>query len=65
MRFIFVGVSIIAFFAATITLGPSEVNGWLKAAVIVPLLFLVIFSLAKLKPKEEETDQETVQQGGA
>lgn len=64
MRFVFVGVSIIAFFMATITLGPSDVNGLLKAAVIVPLLLLVIFSLAKLKPKEEE-DKQTAQQGGA
>lgn len=65
MRFVFVGISIIAFFVATITLGPSEVSGLLKAAVIVPLLLLVIFSLAKIKPKEDEAAKETAPQGGA
>ena len=51
MQFIFVGISILIFFVATVNLGPMDLSGWLKAAIIIPMVFLVVYSLARIQPK--------------
>jgi hypothetical protein len=52
MQFIFAGISILVFFVTTINLGPLDLSGWLKAAIMIPLVFLVVYSLARIQPKE-------------
>jgi amino acid transporter len=59
MQFIFAGICILVFFVTTVNLGPLDLGGWLKAAIIIPLVFLVVYSLARIHPKEPEAEQDT------
>jgi hypothetical protein len=59
MQLIFAGVSMIVFFVATMNLSPLDLGGWLKAAIIIPLLFLVVYSLARIQPKELKSVKKT------
>jgi hypothetical protein len=34
-------------------------SGWLKAAIIIPLVFLVVYSLARIMPKKLEAEKNT------
>jgi hypothetical protein len=52
MQIIFAGVSLLIFFVTIINVGPMNLGVWLKAAIIVPLVFLVVYSLARIQPKE-------------
>jgi hypothetical protein len=55
MQFIFAGISILVFFVATVSIGTLDLGGWLKAAIISPLVFLVVYSLARIMPKEQKS----------
>jgi amino acid transporter len=59
MQFIFAGISMIIFFAVTLTLGQLNLGGWLKAAIIVPLVLLVVYSMARIMPKETTSKKDT------
>jgi hypothetical protein len=54
MQIIFSGICIIVFFVTTVNLGPMDLNGWLKAAIVIPLVFLVVYSLARIQPREKK-----------
>jgi hypothetical protein len=57
MQFIFSGICIIVFFVTTMNLGPMDLNGWLKATIIIPLVFFVVYSLARIQPKETKLEK--------
>ena len=59
MQFIFAGISILIFFVATVNLGPMDLGGWLKAAIIIPLVLLVVYSMARIVPKETNSGKNT------
>jgi len=59
MQFIFVGISILIFFVTTVNLGSLDLSGWLKAAIIIPLVFLVVYSLARIQPKKPGAEKDT------
>jgi amino acid transporter len=59
MQLIFAGISILIFFVATVSLGPLDLSGWLKAAIVVPLVFLVVYSMARIMPKETTSKTDT------
>lgn len=40
-------------------------NAWLTAAVIVPLVLLAVYSMARIQPGTEETKKEAAVQGAA
>jgi hypothetical protein len=52
MQLIFAGISILVFFVTIVNLGPLDLGGWLKAVIIAPLVFLVVYSLARIQPKD-------------
>jgi hypothetical protein len=52
MQSIFAGICILVFFVTTVSLGSLNLGGWLKAAIVIPLVFLVVYSLARIQPKE-------------
>jgi len=52
MQFILAGISMLIFFALTLTLSQLNLGGWLKAAIIIPLVLLVVYSMARIMPKE-------------
>ena len=51
MQIVFAVIALIVFFATIVSLGNVDMGNWLKAAVVVPLLFLVVYSLARIQPK--------------
>jgi ABC-type phosphate transport system permease subunit len=59
MQFIFAGLSILVFFVTTMNLGSLDLGGWLKAAIVIPLVFLVVYSMARIMPKELRSEKET------
>ena len=52
MNFIFVGICMLIFFVTAMNVGPLNLDGWLKGAIMIPLLILVVYSLARIMPKE-------------
>ena len=59
MQVIFAGISILIFFVTTVSLSTLTLSGWLKAAIIIPLVFLVVYSLARIQPKKLEVEKDT------
>jgi hypothetical protein len=59
MQIISAGISVIIFFVVTITVGSTALNGWLKAAIVIPAIFLVVYSLARMQPKELKSGNES------
>lgn len=53
MQIVIAGISVVVFVASAVTLGIADMNGGLKAAIIVPLVFLVVYCLARIRPREE------------
>jgi hypothetical protein len=52
MQIIFAGISIVVFLGVSITVGSMNMGGWLNAAIIIPLVLLVVYSMARIQPKE-------------
>jgi amino acid transporter len=59
MQVIFSGICILVFFVTTVNLGPLDLGGWLKAAIMIPVVFLVVYSLARIQPKERTSRKNT------
>lgn len=59
MQYIFAGICFVGCVAGMITLKVLDVNGWLTAAIIIPLILLVVYSMAKIQPKKPEMEQDT------
>jgi amino acid transporter len=59
MQIIFAAICVIIFFVVTVSLGSVNLGAWLKAAVVVPLVLLVVYSLARIQPKEGKHGNET------
>jgi hypothetical protein len=57
MQVIFSVICIIVFFVTTVNLGPMDLNGWLKASIIIPLVLLVVYSMARIQPKETKLEK--------
>ncbi|MCE5264125.1 MAG: hypothetical protein LLG97_11395 [Deltaproteobacteria bacterium] len=58
MQIIFAGISLLVFLVVTITLSSMKMGGWLNSAIIIPLVFLVVYSLARIQPKEHRSENE-------
>ena len=52
MQWIFVGICFSGTVASAIYLKSLDLNGGLTAAIIIPLVFLTIYSLARMKPNK-------------
>jgi hypothetical protein len=59
MQIIFAGISMVIFFAVTLILGQLNLGGWLKAGIIIPLVLLVVYSMARIMPKETTSKKDT------
>lgn len=59
MQVIFSGICILVFFVTTVNVGPLDLNGWLKAAIIIPLVFLVVYGLARIQTKKPAAEKDT------
>ena len=55
-------IAIICVFGATATIMLLSTLGlvsWLKAAIIVPVVFLAVYSMARIQPKEPQSGKDT------
>jgi hypothetical protein len=59
MQFIFVGICFFGAVAAMIFVKSQDLGAGLTIAIIVPLVFLVVYSLARIKPKKPEAEKDT------
>lgn len=57
MQWIFVVVCFFGTVAASVFVKSLDLHGGLKAAIIVPLVFLAIYSLARIKPKQLKAEK--------
>jgi uncharacterized protein (DUF983 family) len=59
MQLIFAGICLVVFFVAMVASSTLALGGWVKAAIVIPLLLLVVYSLARIQPKETASERET------
>ena len=59
MQWIFVGICFFGTVAAMIFVKSQDLNAGLTIAIIVPLVFLVIYSMARIKPKKPRAEKDT------
>jgi hypothetical protein len=52
MQWIFVVICFFGTIAASVLVKSQDLNGGLTAAIIIPLVFLAIYSLARIKPNK-------------
>ena len=54
MQYIFAGICFLVTVAGIIFLSSLDLKGGLKAAIVIPLVFLVVYSMARIHPKKPE-----------
>jgi hypothetical protein len=59
MQFIFAGICFFGAVATMIFVKSLDLNAGLKVALIIPLVFLVIYSLARIKPQKPAAEKDT------
>jgi hypothetical protein len=58
MQIIIAIIAILVFFVVTLNVGPLDIGGWLKAAIFIPLVAAVVYSLARIQPKETRPEKD-------
>ena len=59
MQVIFAGICFIGAVATMIFVKSLDLGGGLKVAIIIPLVFLVVYSLARIQHKETTSEKDT------
>lgn len=59
MQWIFVVICFFGFFAGMIFVKSLDLGAGLTIAIIVPLVFLIVYSMARIKPKKSEAEKDT------
>ena len=59
MQWIFVGICFFGTVATMIFVKSLDLNAGLTIAIIAPLVFLVIYSMARIKHKKQEAEKDT------
>lgn len=59
MQIIFAGICIVGAIVGMIFVKSLDLNGGLTIAIIIPLVFLVIYSLARIKPQKTVAGKST------
>lgn len=59
MQLIFAGISILVFLLTAVNVGPLNLGGWLNAAIFIPLVLLVVYSLARIQPKKTRGEKDS------
>lgn len=55
MQYVFVAICFFGAVAAMLFIKSLNLSAGLTAVIVVPLVLLVIYSMARIKPKESET----------
>ena len=59
MQYIFAGICLFGTLAGMIFIKSLDLGGWLTAAILIPLVLLVVYSLARIHPKKPEAGKDT------
>ncbi|MCX5823750.1 MAG: hypothetical protein NTY86_09660 [Deltaproteobacteria bacterium] len=59
MQFIFAGICLFGTIAGMIFIKSLDLSGWLTAAILIPLVLLVVYSMARIQPKKPEAEKDT------
>ena len=59
MQWIFVSICFFGVVAGMMFVKSQDLGAGLTIAIIVPLVFLVIYSMARIKPKKPEAEKDT------
>ncbi len=59
MQYLFVVLSFVVATAAMFLIKTLDLNAWLTASLVLPLVLLVIYSMARIESKEESLKRET------
>ena len=59
MQYIFAGICLFGAVAAMVFLSSLHLGGWLTAAILIPVVLLVVYSMARIQPKEPKSEKDT------
>ena len=59
MQYIFAGICLFGAVAAMVFLSSLHLGGWLTAAILIPVVLLVVYSMARIQPKETKSEKDT------
>jgi energy-converting hydrogenase Eha subunit C len=59
MQLIFAGICFIGFIAILVFVKYLDLNGLLTAAIIIPLLLLMVYSLARIQTEKPKAEKDT------
>ena len=59
MQLIFIGICFFGFVMGMIFVKSYDLGAGLTIAIIVPLVLLVIYSMARIRPKKPESEKDT------
>jgi membrane protein implicated in regulation of membrane protease activity len=59
MQYIFAGICLFGAVATMVFLRFLHLGGWLTAAILIPLVLLAVYSLARIQPKETKSEKDT------
>jgi len=52
MQIVVAAIAVLGGAAAIVFIGSLGLSGWLNAAIVIPLVLLVVYSLARIRAKE-------------
>jgi len=58
MQVTIAGIAVFGGAAAIVFLSSLDLSGWLKVAIVIPLVLLVVYSLARIHPKETTSEKD-------
>jgi hypothetical protein len=59
MQTIFAGIVFVGTVATIVFVKSLDLGAWLTIAIVVPLVFLVVYSLARISPRKPEGKKDT------
>jgi len=59
MQLFFAGICFFGLVVGIIFVKSQDLGAWLTIAIIVPLVILVVFSLARIQSKKPQTEKDT------
>jgi hypothetical protein len=59
MQIIIAGIGIVGFLVISVLLGSLKMNGGVKAAIIAIAVLFVVYSLARIQPKESKSKKDS------
>lgn len=59
MQVIIAGITVLGAVGAIMFLSFQDMNGWVKAALVALVVFIAVYSMARIKPKETTSKKDT------